>query len=56
MKFWERNFDQDYQKCKRVLSKALRNIRIDFVDPKYEFKKTVSFNKNEINVYDQTLY
>ena len=56
MNFWERNFDKDYLKCKGILIKVLRNIKIDFVDPKYEFKRTISWDKNKINVNDQTRY
>ncbi|MEM6967271.1 MAG: hypothetical protein AAF573_21085, partial [Bacteroidota bacterium] len=52
----ERIFDKDYRKCKRKIKRAMKQIKIDFVDPKYEFIRTVSFYKDEISVYDPTTY
>jgi len=56
MGFWERIFDKDYQKCRKILKKSFRNITIDFVDPKYVFYRNLSFGGKEIYITDQTLY
>ncbi|WP_299683629.1 hypothetical protein [uncultured Dokdonia sp.] len=56
MGFWERMFDKDYQKCRRILKKAFREIRIDFIDPKYMFYRDLSFGGKEIHITDPTLY
>ena len=56
MGFWERIFDKDYKKCKRIIKKAFKEIRIDFVDPKYEFYRKLSFGDQGINIYDPTIY
>jgi hypothetical protein len=56
MGFWERTFDKDYKKCRRILKKAFREIRVDFVDPKYVFYRNLSFGGKEIYITDPTLY
>ncbi|APY09540.1 hypothetical protein BWZ20_15065 [Winogradskyella sp. J14-2] len=56
MGFWERMFDKDYQKCRRILKKAFREIKIDFIDPKYMFYRDLSFGGKEIYITDPTLY
>lgn len=56
MGFWERMFDKDYQKCRRILKKAFRKIKIDFIDPKYVFYRDLSFGGKEIYITDPTLY
>jgi phosphoribosylaminoimidazole-succinocarboxamide synthase len=56
MGFWERLSDKDYKKCKRVLKKAFREIKIDFVDPKYEFSRELSFGQKGIYIYDRMIY
>jgi hypothetical protein len=56
MGFWERMFDKDYKKCRRVLKKTFKEIRIDFVDPKYIFYRGLSFGGKEIYITDPTLY
>jgi len=56
MGFWERMFAKDYQKCRRVLKKAFREFRIDFVDPKYTFYRDLNFGRKEIYIIDPTLY
>lgn len=56
MGFWERLSDKDYKKCKQILKKAFREIRIDFVNPKYEFYRELSFGKKGIYIYDSTVY
>tara|TARA_R110000823_G_C15872671_1_gene494288 strand:+ start:169 stop:1215 length:1047 start_codon:yes stop_codon:yes gene_type:complete len=56
MGFWERTFDKDYKKCRRILKKAFRKIRIDFIDPKYAFYRDLSFGGKEIYITDPTLY
>lgn len=55
-KFRERFFDKEYQKCRRIIKRAMKEIKIDFVNPKYEFVRKISFYKDEINVYDPTIY
>ena len=56
MEFWERLSDKDYKKCKRILKKTFQKIRIDFVDPKYEFYRELSFGQKGIYIYDRTIY
>ena len=56
MGFWERMFDKDYQKCRRILKKAFRKIKVDFIDPKYVFYRDLSFGGKEIYITDPTLY
>lgn len=56
MGFWERLSDKDYKKCKRILKEAFREIRIDFVDTKYDFYRELSFGQKEIYIYDPTIY
>ncbi len=56
MGFWERMFDKDYQKCRRILKKAFKEIKIDFIDPKYMFYRDLSFGGKEIYITDPTLY
>ena len=56
MGFWERMFDKDYQKCRRILKKAFREIKVDFIDPKYVFYRDLSFGGKEIYITDPTLY
>ncbi|WGF94039.1 hypothetical protein [Aequorivita marisscotiae] len=56
MGFWERLFDKDYKKCKRILKKAFKEIKIDFVDPKYEFNRELSFGQKGIYIYDRMVY
>lgn len=56
MGFWERMFDKDYKKCKGILRKAFKEIKIDFVDPKYEFYRNLSFGQKDIYIYDPTIY
>ena len=56
MGFWERLSDKDYRKCKRILKKAFREIKIDFVDPKYEFSRELSFGQKGIYIYDRMVY
>ena len=56
MGFWERLSDKDYKKCKRILKKAFREIKIDFVDPKYEFSRELSFGQKGIYIYDRMVY
>ena len=56
MGFWERMFDKDYQKCRRILKKAFKEIKIDFTDPKYMFYRDLSFGGKEIYITDPTLY
>jgi hypothetical protein len=52
MGFWERLFDKDYRKCRRVLGNAFREIKIDFVDPKYEFYRRLIFEQKRIYIFD----
>ncbi|GGD15596.1 hypothetical protein GCM10011343_03160 [Flavobacterium orientale] len=54
--FWERMFDNDYKKCRRILKKAFREIRFDFVDSKYVFYRDLSFSGKDIYITDPTLY
>lgn len=49
-------FDKDYRKCRRILKKAMKKIKIDFVDPKYKFIRQISFYRDGIDVYDPTIY
>lgn len=56
MGFLERMFDNDYKKCRRILKKAFRKIKIDFIDPKYEFYRNLRFGQKEIYIYDPTVY
>jgi hypothetical protein len=56
MGFWERLSDKDYKKCKRILKKAFREIKIDFVDPKYEFRRELNFGQKGIYIYDRMVY
>lgn len=56
MGFWERMFDKDYQKCRRILKKAFKEIKIDFIYPKYMFYRDLSFGGKEIYITDPTLY
>jgi hypothetical protein len=56
MGFWERLSDKDYKKCKRVLKKAFREIKVEFVDPKYEFSRELSFGQKGIYIYDRMIY
>ncbi|SEM31418.1 hypothetical protein SAMN04488008_1153 [Maribacter orientalis] len=56
MGFWERLFDKDYKRCRRILKKAFREIRIDFIDPKYAFSRDLHFGRKEIYISDPTLY
>jgi len=56
MGFWERMFDKDYKKCRRILKKAFREIKVDFIDPKYVFYRDLSFGGKEIYITDPTLY
>lgn len=56
MGFWERLSDKDYKKCKRILKKAFREIKIDFVEPKYEFYRELSFGQKGIYIYDRMIY
>lgn len=56
MGFWERLSDKEYKKCKRILRKAFREIKIDFVDPKYEFSRELSFGQKGIYIYDRMVY
>lgn len=56
MGFWERLSDNDYRKCRKILKKAFREIRIDFVDPKYDFFRELSFGQKDIYIYDSTMY
>ncbi|WP_152286654.1 hypothetical protein [Flavicella marina] len=56
MGFWERLSDKDYKKCKRILKKAFREIKLDFIDPKYEFTRELSFGQKGIYIYDNMVY
>jgi hypothetical protein len=56
MGFWERLADKDYKKCRRILKKAFRKIRIDFIDPKYTFYRGLTFGQKEIYITDPTIY
>ncbi|MEN3322306.1 hypothetical protein VP395_01075 [Mariniflexile soesokkakense] len=56
MGFWERLSDKDYKKCKGILKKVIREIKIDFVDPKYEFSRELSFGQKGIYIYDRMVY
>jgi hypothetical protein len=51
MSFFEKLADKDYQKCKPVLKKILRKIKIDFIDLKYKFKVKMDIGNDEVNVY-----
>lgn len=48
--------DKDDYECKKIIKKALRKIKFDFVDLKYDFTRTINFWDNKINVYDRTIY
>lgn len=56
MGFWEKLSDKEYKKCKRILKKVFKEIKIEFVDPKYEFYRELSFGKKGIYIYDPTVY
>jgi len=56
MGFWERLSDKDYRKCRKILKKAFQEIRINFIDPKYDFYRELSFGQKEIYIYDPTIY
>lgn len=56
MGFWERLSDKDYKKCRRILKKVFREIKIDFVNPKYDFYRDLSFGQKEIYITDPTIY
>ena len=54
--FWEKFTDKDYKACKRILKRAFRKIRIDFIDPKYTFQRDLVFGQKEIYIADPTIY
>lgn len=56
MGFWEKLFDKDYKRCRRILKKAFREIQIDFVDPKDTFFRDLYFGREKIYISDPTLY
>lgn len=56
MGFWERLSDKDYKKCRKILKKVFREIKIDFIDSKYDFYRELSFGQKEIYIYDPTIY
>jgi hypothetical protein len=56
MGFWETLTDKDYQKCRRILKKAFKEIKIDFIDPKYIFYRDLNFGQKKIYISDPTIY
>lgn len=51
-----RESKKEFKKCKRIIQAAFEKIKIDFVDPKYEFTRKIEFWNDKINVYDPTRY
>ena len=52
----DRESKREYKKCKRIIQTTFKKIKIDFVDPKYEFTRKIGFRNDKINVYDPTRY
>jgi hypothetical protein len=49
-------YDSDDRKCIKYLKRRFRIIKIDFVDPKYEFSRQISNWQNKFTVYDNSIY
>lgn len=48
--------DKDERKCIRLIKKSFKNIKVNFIDPKYPFKRILSFYNNYKSIYDDTIY
>ncbi len=53
---FDRESKKEFKKCKRFIQTTFEKIKIDFVDPKYEFTRKIGFWNDKVNVYDPTRY
>ncbi len=53
---FDRESKKEFKKCKRFIQATFEKIKLDFVDPKYEFTRKIGFWNNKVNVYDPTKY
>ena len=48
--------DKEERKCIKLIKKRLKNLKIDFVEPKYSFERVLSFYNKKVSIYDNTIY